>query len=86
VSVDFTLCPDIPSLYRELREKLQWEDWYGENLDALYDVLTGLPHRGERFLLLMPAEDAPKEARLYARRIRRVFAEAGVLAGPEELK
>ena len=79
VLVDFRLCPDIPSLYRELREKLQWEDWYGENLDALYDVLTGLPHRGERFLLTPPDEDAPLEARLYARRIRQVFQEAGVL-------
>ena len=83
VLVDFSLCPDIPSLYRELREKLQWEDWYGENLDALFDVLTGLPHRGERFALTMPAEDAPKEARLYAQRIRRVFEEAGALAGTE---
>jgi protein-tyrosine phosphatase len=81
VTVDFRLCPDIPSLYRELRERLQWEDWYGENLDALYDVLTGLPHRGDRFLLHMPNEDAPKEARIYAGRIRRVFQDAGVLAG-----
>ena len=84
VSVDFTLCPDIPSLYRELREKLRWEDWYGENLDALYDILTGLPHRGERFLLLMPEADAPREAQLYARRIRQCFADAGVLAQPKE--
>ncbi len=84
VPVDFTLCPDIPSLYRELRERLDWEDWYGENLDALYDVLTGLPHRGERFLLIMPASDAPREVQLYAQRIRRCFADAGVLAGPTQ--
>ena len=51
------------------------------NLDALYDVLTGLPHRGERFLLVMPPENSPQVARLYAERIRKVFAEAGVLAG-----
>ena len=79
VTVDFSLCPDIPSLYAELRYKLQWEDWYGENLDALYDILTGLPHRGERFLLTMPGPDAPKEAQLYSERIRRCFADAGVL-------
>ena len=84
VLVDFRLCPDIPSLYRELRDKLRWEDWYGENLDALYDVLTGLPHRGELFLLTMPGDDAPREAQLYAARIRQVFAEAGVLAEPTE--
>jgi RNAse (barnase) inhibitor barstar len=83
VTVDFSLCPDIPSLYRVLRERLQWEDWYGENLDALYDVLTGLPHKGERFVLTLPGKDAPREAQLYARRIQRVFAEAGVLASAE---
>ena len=81
VCVDFRLCPDIPSLYRELREKLCWEDWYGENLDALFDVLTGLPHRGDRFLLTMPDDDAPREAQLYAQRILQCFRDAGVLAG-----
>jgi protein-tyrosine phosphatase len=80
VFVDFTACAEIGELYQELRQKLQWEDWYGENLDALYDVLTGLPHRGSRFVLRMPLEDAPSEVKLYARRIRRVFAEARALA------
>ena len=84
VLLDFSGCADIAGLYREMREKMGWEDWYGENLDALYDVLTGLPHRGERFLLTMPAENAPKEARLYARRIRQCFADAGVLLGKDE--
>ena len=79
VFVDFTACAEIGELYQELREKLQWEDWYGENLDALYDILTGLPHRGTRFVLRMPLDDAPAEVRLYAGRIRRVFAEAGAL-------
>ena len=83
VFVDFRLCADIPDLYRALRDQLRWEAWYGENLDALYDVLTGLPHRGSRFVLAMPESDAPTEVRLYARRIRRVFADAGVLAGEE---
>ena len=40
VVVDFSLCWDIPTLYGEIRNKLQWQDWYGENLDALYDVLS----------------------------------------------
>ena len=84
VFVDFRLSADIPSLYRELRDKLSWEDWYGENLDALYDVLTGLPHRGKRYVLIMPEPDAPTEARLYAKRIRRVFRDAGVLVEEDE--
>ena len=82
VLIDLSLCADIPSLYQELRHQMGWEPWYGETLDALYDVLTGLPHRGRRFVLLLPDEDAPAEARLYARRIRKVFEEAGVLQEP----
>ena len=78
VLLDFSWCADIPALYQELRHKMAWEDWYGENLDALYDVLTGLPHKGSRFVLTMPAEDAPPEVRLYARRILKVFKVAEV--------
>ena len=78
VLIDFSECADIPDLYRELREKMGWEPWYGGNLDALYDVLTGMEHRGTRFALTMPRSDAPDEARLYAERIRFVFREAGV--------
>ena len=77
VLLDFSQCFDIPGLYRVMREKMAWEPWYGDNLDALYDVLTGLEHRGSRFGLTMPGEDAPPEVRLYAGRIRHVFGEAG---------
>ena len=55
---------------------MAWEPWYGENLDALHDILTGLPHRGSRFVLMLPDEDAPTEVRLYAERIRRVIEDS----------
>ena len=73
VFLDFRHSADIPALYEKLRSKMAWEPWYGENLDALHDILTGLPHRGRRFVLLLPETDAPPEVRLYAERIRRVF-------------
>ncbi len=73
VFIDFSACADIPALYSELRSKMSWEPWYGENLDALHDVLTGLPHMGKHYVILLPAEDAPAEVRLYSERILRVF-------------
>ncbi|MBQ7437721.1 MAG: barstar family protein [Oscillospiraceae bacterium] len=76
VFLDFRHSADIPALYEELRSKMAWEPWYGENLDALHDILTGLPHRGRRFVLLLPETDAPPEVRLYAERIRRVFQDS----------
>ncbi len=75
IFLDFSSCADIPSLYGELRHKMSWEDWYGENLDALHDILTGLPHRGPRFVIKLPPEDAPVEVRLYCSRILSVFQE-----------
>ena len=33
----------LQQLHRQLKEDLQFPDWYGGNLDALYDCLTELP-------------------------------------------
>ena len=76
VTVDFSGCRRVHELYAELRESLGFAPWYGNNLDALHDVLTGLPHRGSRFLLTMPPADAPEDVRLYAERIAQVFRDA----------
>lgn len=77
VLVDLSPCRRVGELYAVLREKLAWESWYGENLDALYDILTGLPHRDGPYLLLRPDASAPEEVRVKAERIRDVFLEAG---------
>ena len=77
VFLDFSSCADISDLYTELRRKMNWAGWYGENLDALHDILTGLPHRGNRFIITSPGKDAPAEVRLYAEKISSVFLESG---------
>ncbi len=77
VELDFSACVDRAGLYRELRQKMLWQDWYGENLDALHDVLTGLPHLGERFSALLPGDGAPESCRAYAHRICAEFEAAG---------
>ncbi len=72
--IDFSGCASRRELYAVLRRAMGWEDWYGENLDALWDVLTGLPHRGGRFTVVLPRESGP--VRDYAEKIRDVFEEA----------
>ena len=72
--LDFDGCESREALYAVLRRRLGWQDWYGENLDALWDILTGLPHEGDRFTLALPREDGP--VRDYAEKIRAVFGEA----------
>ena len=54
IVLDFRKCRSIASVYAEMREKMAWLDWYGENPDALWDILTGLPCRGDDFVILRP--------------------------------
>lgn len=79
VAIDFSHCANRKDLYDELRCKMQWQDWYGENLDALWDILTGLPHRGSNFVIIPPTESAPEDVKNYAGLISSVFEEADAL-------
>ena len=42
IEVDFSKCRYIGELYLELKKKLELPDWCGENLNALWDALTGI--------------------------------------------
>ncbi|MBE6679055.1 MAG: hypothetical protein E7598_00875 [Ruminococcaceae bacterium] len=52
VVIDFAKCQSMSEIYQEMRVKMEWMDWYGENLDALWDILTGLPYKGDDFTIL----------------------------------
>lgn len=41
VIIDFSKCKCPMDLHDEIREKLELPLWYGNNLDALWDMLTG---------------------------------------------
>jgi len=40
--IDFTDCKTLGELHQILKEELELPDFYGENLDALWDSITGL--------------------------------------------
>ena len=54
VTLDFTKCKYLGEIYLEMRTKMEWADWYGENLDALWDILRGLPYKGDDFVIRRP--------------------------------
>lgn len=55
VTLDFTNCKYIHrDVYGEMRRKMDWDDWYGENYSALWDILTGLSYKGDDFTILRP--------------------------------
>lgn len=54
VTIDFTPCRYSPELYKEMRTKMEWDDDLGENLDALWDILWGMPYKGDDFTIIRP--------------------------------
>ena len=45
--LDGELIKDKESLHKQMEEVLDFPEWYGGNLDALYDCLTGVPDEME---------------------------------------
>lgn len=41
IYIDFTDIGDDEDFYTQLKEKLPLPDYFGDNLNALYDVITG---------------------------------------------
>ena len=82
MTLDLSSCKDIREVFRELRTKMEWEDDCGENLDALWDILTGMPYRGDDFTIRRPrrftgeASEPDEVLTAYVDRLCRVFAEA----------
>ena len=71
-------CRTRAELYAVLREGMDWRPRYGENLDALWDVLTGEEPPETRYVIALPRQDSPVYG--YAEKLRALFAEAGRLA------
>ena len=84
VCLDLSSCTGVKEMYSVFRDKMLWGRKYGENLDALWDILTGLPHLGRSFELIMPdKESLSPDFADYLRRVCRLFLETGL---PVEIK
>ena len=54
VTLDFTKCKYLAEVYQEMSRKMEWAEEYGDNLSALWDILRGMPHKGNDFIILRP--------------------------------
>lgn len=43
-NVDFSSCKYLGEIYEVLRQELELPEWFGANLDALWDAVTGMMH------------------------------------------
>ncbi len=73
VSINAELLRDRDTLHDMLSEKLNFPEWYGRNLDALYDMLTSC---GETKLTLTNPEALRENLGSYGELLLRVFTEA----------
>ena len=46
ISLDGNLFKDVAITHKILKEKLELPDYYGENLDALWEASHQMPNRG----------------------------------------
>lgn len=54
VTLDFTACKHMGEVFLEMRTKMEWDDDFGENLSALWDILRGMPYKGDDFTIIRP--------------------------------
>ena len=61
VVIDFSKCKYPLDLHNEIREKLELPEWYGNNLDALWDMLTGFIETPVSITLIFKPETKSSE-------------------------
>ncbi|MCD7723200.1 MAG: barstar family protein [Clostridiales bacterium] len=77
IIIDFSDCLYPDSLHNEIKDKLELPDWYGKNLDALWDSLTGIIETPvEIKIIFKPKTKAAKKAKPYISQIVSVFKDA----------
>lgn len=77
VELDFSSCKYIGSVHREIKEKLDLPEWYGENLDALWDALVGIVKTPINIKIIFnPKISAVKNITPYINEVINVFNDA----------
>ena len=68
-TVDLSGVRDREGLHERLRASMDLPDWYGNNLDALYDILTDI-HRPTQMTILPPQSMNDRMAAYWPRLLR----------------
>ena len=77
IEIDFSNCKYIGSVHKEIKEKLELPEWYGENLDALWDALIGITQTPIIVkIIFKPQTISPKKLTPYINEVINVFNEA----------
>lgn len=79
IILDISECEYIGSIHKEIKEKLNLPEWYGENLDALWDSLTGIIETPVDIkIIFKPITKSAEKMRPYINQIISVFRDAEI--------
>ena len=73
-NIDCTQIQTLEDFHRIFREILCFPEWYGNNLDALYDCLTGISGK----VRLLDWETAEVRLGAYGKKAKKVIAAAAL--------
>jgi len=77
VLINFSECTSKTEFHNEIKNSLNLPDWYGANLDALWDILTGMIELPTQITIEYLPKEAPSKETLTAfRRIVDTFIDA----------
>ena len=71
--IDFTECKYFAEMHKRIKEGLNFPDYYGENLDALWDVIS---EPRDAFITIKGIKDLPKSFDEYIENLLKIFEEA----------
>ncbi|MGN1093177.1 MAG: barstar family protein [Monoglobaceae bacterium] len=75
IVLDFTGCKYIMRLYDILQEGFGFPDWFGRNLDALWDLLRDYAGCPPVIVTIKGVGTMPKELHSYMEEVLAVFAD-----------
>lgn len=71
--VDFTECKYFTEMHKRIKEGLKFPDYYGENLDALWDLIS---EPRDAFITIKGIKDLPKSFDEYVQKFLEILDEA----------
>ena len=74
ITIDFAGAECIEQIHSTLKKNLDFPEWYGENLDALWDLLTG--YLEPCTIIIKGSEEVSDEITEYVQKVVGVFLEA----------
>ncbi len=86
INLDFSNCNYISEIHKELKNKFNLPQYYGENLDALWDFLDGDDYPHDSKIEIYGIEYLNKKFNGYGEKIKELFEDLPKEYGNEDIE